>query len=170
MERIFRSVDITTINENFIKIIGKDAMLITAGNINSFNTMTASWGGMGYIWKRPVAFIFIRPQRYTYQFAEKNSYFTISFFEPRFKKILDYCGAVTGKTVDKMIKTGLKPVETEFGNVYFRQSRLVMECKKIYYDDIIPEHFIDQNIQKNYPLNDYHRMYIGEIINSWVGE
>ena len=27
--------------------------------------MTASWGGMGILWNKPVVFVFIRPQRFT---------------------------------------------------------------------------------------------------------
>ena len=55
-------------------------MLVTAGDESSYNTMTASWGGMGYIWERPSTFIFIRDTRYTYQFLQQHESFTLSFF------------------------------------------------------------------------------------------
>ena len=152
------------IHENAIKIVGLDSMLITAGKKDHFNTMTAGWGGLGFLWKKPVAFIFIRPQRYTYEFVEKNEDFTLCFFEPKYDSILDYCGNHSGRDTDKMKVTGLTPLETERGNIVYSQARLVLECKKWYYDDIDPEHFVDPNIKKMYPINDFHRMYFGEIL------
>jgi len=62
----FKKIEPTAISGNLIKKIGHEWMLITAGNSTDFNTMTASWGGMGFLWNKPVAFIFIRPQRFTY--------------------------------------------------------------------------------------------------------
>ena len=76
----FEKVDVNTLTENPFKIIGIDWMLVTAGNINDYNTMTAAWGGLGFLWQKNVAICYIRPQRYTYQFAEKNEYFTLTFF------------------------------------------------------------------------------------------
>ncbi len=140
-------------------------MLITAGNIKSFNTMTASWGGLGVLWNKNVAFIFIRPQRYTYGFAERSGFFTLSFFGEEYRDALNFCGSHSGRDVNKMEHTGLIPVETDRGNVYFSQARTVMECRKLYAGDILPEQFIDRALEKKiYPSKDYHRFYIGEIV------
>ena len=155
------------LHENAIKIVGLDSMLITAGKKDHFNTMTAAWGGLGFLWKKPVAFIFIRPQRYTYEFVEKYEDFTLCFFEPKYDSILDYCGNHSGRDTDKMKVTGLEPLETERGNIVFKQARLAMECRKWYFDDLKPEHFLDPGIKKMYPINDFHRMYFGEIVNCW---
>jgi flavin reductase (DIM6/NTAB) family NADH-FMN oxidoreductase RutF len=168
MEPIFEKITPENISENAIKLIGYDWMLITAGSVKHFNTMTAAWGGLGFLWKKPVAYIFIRPTRLTYEFIEANDFFTICFFEERYRKILNYCGAVSGREIDKTIKTGLKPAITELGNVYFNQARLVFECKKIYHHDINPGNFMDKSIDNNYPLKDYHCMYIGEIVNCFI--
>jgi flavin reductase (DIM6/NTAB) family NADH-FMN oxidoreductase RutF len=168
MEGKFIKTDPLSLQENAIKIIGIDSMLITAGTKSSFNTMTAAWAGLGYLWKKPVSFIFIRPQRYTYQFVEKNEYYTLSFFEERQQKILEYCGNVSGRDVDKTIKTGLIPLETELGNIYFDQARLVFECRKLYFQDMNPDNFVEKNIIKMYPTHDFHRMYVGEITGCWI--
>lgn len=170
MEKEFKTINPEIIQENFIKLIGKDWMLITAGSTKSFNTMTAAWGGIGFLWKKPVVFCFIRPTRYTYGFTEKNEYFTLSFFQEEHRDILNYCGTKSGRDVDKVKETGLLPRETSSGNIYFEQARLVLECKKIYAEDITPAKFIDKAIDKNYPLKDYHRMYIGEIIQCFKQE
>ena len=164
LEKYFDSKAVTEISENAIKIVGLDSMLITAGKKDDFNTMTAAWGGLGYLWKKPVAFIFIRPQRYTFQFVEKNEDFTLCFFEPRYENVLEYCGNHSGRDTDKLKFTGLSPIETDRGNIVFSQARLILECRKWYSDDLKPEHFLDPKIKKIYPIGDYHRMYIGEII------
>jgi flavin reductase (DIM6/NTAB) family NADH-FMN oxidoreductase RutF len=165
---MFISTDVNKIQENVFDLIGNQWMLITAGNEDKFNTMTASWGGLGFLWNVPVSYIFIRPQRFTYQFVEASEYFTLCFFEPEYKKILSYCGSRSGKDEDKVKACGLIPEITAHGSVYFEQAKLVLECRKLYHTDIDPSNFTEQSIQRNYPLKDYHRMYIGKIINCMV--
>lgn len=74
-----KSIAIKDLSENFFEVIGKEWMLVTAGSKEHFNTMTASWGGIGWLWNKPVVFVFIRSERYTYEFMEENEYFTLSF-------------------------------------------------------------------------------------------
>ena len=100
----FKSVEVTEINENFIKNIGSEWMLITAGNKEKYNMMTASWGFAGVMWGFPAVIAAIRPQRYTIEFAEKEKYFTLSFYGED-KKIHAVCGKESGREVDKTAKT-----------------------------------------------------------------
>jgi flavin reductase (DIM6/NTAB) family NADH-FMN oxidoreductase RutF len=150
------------ITDNSIKLIGKDWMLVTAGTEASFNTMTAAWGGLGVLWEKEICFCVIRPTRYTYAFMEKSEGFTLSFFEERYRDVLTYCGTKSGKDVNKVAQTGLTPV-FDNGAIYFSEARLVMVCRKIYTQDIVPDNFLDPGIDKFYPAKDYHRMYVGEI-------
>ncbi len=169
MESIFKKVSIKSLNENYLKILNEDWGLVTAGNIESFNTMTISWGTFGVLWNRPVFFCFVRPQRFTYEFINTNHYYTLSFFTDQYKDALDFCGNHSGREFDKMKSTELVPVSTDIGNVIFEQTRLAFECKKIYTDDIKPENLLDPNILKaTYPNKDYHRMFVGEIVNCFV--
>ena len=92
----------TLANENAFDLIGKEWMLVTAGNKEKFNTMTASWGGIGWLWNRPVAFVFIRPERYTHDFIERESRLTLSFYKEEFRGILHFCGTKSGRDVDKV--------------------------------------------------------------------
>lgn len=161
----FNKIEPTAISGNLIKKIGHEWMLITAGNSADFNTMTASWGGMGFLWNKPVAFIFIRPQRFTYKFAEKNLFFTLHFFEEEHREILNFCGSKSGRDVDKIARTGLKVFNSPNNNIYFVQSYLQMECRKLYFDDINPANFLDEKLIRNYPKNDFHRLYVGEIVD-----
>lgn len=165
---IFQPVEPANISDNYIRLIGKDWMLVTAGRKEGFNTMTASWGGVGFLWNKPVVFIFIRPQRYTFGFLEKEAGFTLSFFGEEYRAALQLCGSVSGRDVNKPEKTGLTFRVTENGNVFFREARLVLECKKLYNDFIKPEYFIETGLDtKWYPEKDYHKVYVAEIVNAW---
>ncbi len=152
------------IRDNVFKLIGSDWMLITAGTRDFFNMMTASWGGLGVLWNKNIAICFIRPQRYTYDFMERSEHFTLSFFGEAYREALNLCGSKSGRQVDKAAATGLTAVVGETGAVYFAEARLVLECRKIYFQDLDPTHFLDLSIHKNYPSRDYHRMYLGEIV------
>ena len=156
------------IDENFIDLIGKQWMLVTAGNISAFNSLTASWGGIGMLWNWPIAFVFIRPQRYTYGFTESNSHFTLCFFEKTHKTALTYFGTHSGRDSNKAADTGLSPKETESRNIYYDEAKLVIECEKIYFHDLDPGNFSNSLINRNYPNKDYHRMYVGKIVNCFL--
>lgn len=160
----FKIVPPEAINDNVFGLIGNDWMLITAGEVKSFNMMTANWGGFGILWGKKICFCVIRPQRYTYKFMENFSSFTLSFFGKEYKDVLNFCGTTSGRDVDKVKKTGLTPVAGSSGTVFFKEARLVLICRKIYFQDINQLNFIDPQIHENYPHKDYHRMYIGEVI------
>jgi flavin reductase (DIM6/NTAB) family NADH-FMN oxidoreductase RutF len=158
----FKETKPELLTDNPFKLIGTDWMLITAGTPESFNTMTASWGGLGILWERKVATCYIRPTRYTYELIERSQHFTLSFFNETFRKALTYCGTHSGRNVNKIKEAGITPMK-EKAFVYFEEARLVLACRKLYYQDIGPERFLDPTIESMYPQKDYHRMYIGEI-------
>lgn len=146
-----------------VSLINDGWGLITAGDKDGYNTMTASWGALGELWNKDAAFIFVRPQRYTREFIENSEYFSFSFFNDKYKTALRFCGANSGRDVDKSKETGLIPV-FDNSTTYFEQAEFVIICKKIAFQDIDPSGFIDKSIDKNYADADYHRMYVGEII------
>jgi flavin reductase (DIM6/NTAB) family NADH-FMN oxidoreductase RutF len=148
-------------------------MLITAGGAaadkSSWNTMTASWGGLGVLWGLDVAFMFIRPSRHTFHFANGSPLFTLSFFDPSRKKALDICGAVSGRDADKAAEAGLTPILFDkgpaAGAIGFEEAQEIIVCRKLYTHDFDPLKFLDPpRIEKAYNGRDYHRMFIGEIL------
>ncbi|MCB9017252.1 MAG: flavin reductase [Paludibacteraceae bacterium] len=160
----FKSIDPKSITENAIKLIGEKWMLITAGKAESFNTMTASWGTIGFLWGKPVVYVYVRPQRYTFEFIEKQNEFTLSFFPQEYKKALNICGSTSGRDGNKVEKAGISPIFTEKGNVSFREANLVLECRKLYSEYLKPEAFTDQSlIAQWYKSNDFHKLYVAEI-------
>ncbi len=168
MSTEFKSVSTETIQENPFKVIGKEWMLVTAGTLENWNTMTAAWGGLGFLWNRDVSYCFVRPNRYTYGFMEKAEHYTLSFYPEKYRDALNYCGTYSGRDVDKAKETGLVPMEFAGKTVAFEQARLVLVCRKIYADDMKPKLFLDEKIDKLYPEKQYHRMYIGEITDCLV--
>ena len=160
-------INIKDLQENAVSMFDDKWCLITAGTKESYNTMTASWGAMGELWNKDVCFIFIRPQRYTLEFTEREEYFTLSFFSEDYKKALAFCGRNSGRDCDKAKETGLTPMEID-GSMSFEESETVIVCKKLFYQDIDPDGFVDKTIDDVcYPEKDYHRMYVGEVVGCY---
>ena len=166
----FKRITAEELAENPFKLIGKDWMLITAGDKENFNTMTASWGGVGIMWGKPVATAYIRPQRYTFEFIEKGDYYTQSFFDEEYRDALKFCGSKSGRDYDKVKETGLTPViDDETGAVYFKEAKVVFICKKMYSQFLKEESALTEEVTKWYK-GDYHKMYMSEIVSVLVKE
>ena len=141
-------------------------LLLTAGDFaaHAYNTMTISWGSLGTMWNKPFVQVVVRPTRYTYSFMERYPTFTLTAFPSQFKDALDLLGSKSGRDGDKIKASGLTPVASNHvAAPNFAEAELVLECKKIYFDDYEPAHFLANYIQKNY-TNDFHRVYFGEIL------
>jgi len=136
MDHSFQALQLESISDNVFKLIEQDWMLITAGPPTHHNTMTANWGGLGNLWNRKVSFCFVRPQRYTYQFLEESPTFSLAFFAERYRPALELCGSRSGREINKAAASGLTPIEVTPGITSFAEARLVLECKKIYFQDI----------------------------------
>lgn len=158
-----KEINIRDINENPVSLIADGWGLVTAGSKEKFNTMTVSWGAVGEIWGKDAVFIFIRPQRYTYEFLEKEDIFTLSFYGDKFKKALGICGSKSGRDIDKAAECGLTPIFTD-GGVTFEQAKYTIVCRKMASQFMNPEGFEDPAIENNYANKDYHKVYIGEIL------
>jgi flavin reductase (DIM6/NTAB) family NADH-FMN oxidoreductase RutF len=142
-------------------------MLLTAGRFEpgKYNAMTVSWGAVGVIWGKPLAMVVVRPQRHTYRFMEEHEHFTLCGFPEMHRQALNLLGSVSGRDRDKIKASGLTPMAaTRVRAPAYEEARLVLECRKIYFDDLKPEHFLAPEISGNYPTRDYHRMYFGEIL------
>lgn len=163
----FKRIDIRQIKESAVHMIADDWALVTAGTQDGFNTMTVSWGGLGEIWGKDAAFIFIRPQRYTFGFLEENDRFTISFFGSAQRKALALCGSKSGRDTDKVAEAGLTPV-FDGETTYFAEATLVLKCRKMAKYDLTPDGFLDDGIEANYNGAGYHRMFIAEIEEALV--
>jgi flavin reductase (DIM6/NTAB) family NADH-FMN oxidoreductase RutF len=132
--------------------------------------MTASWGGLGVMWGKPVAVAVIRPQRYTKEFVDSEELFTLSFYPDDKKSALSYCGANSGRGMakgEKAANAGLTPLSLD-GTAAFEEAELILVCKKLYENPIDPNGFADKElIDKWYPSKDFHQAYVAEIIAAY---
>jgi len=167
---MMKRIDVKDLKENVFSLIGDEWMLITAGTAACCNTMTASWGGLGILWGEPAATVYIRPQRYTKEFVDREHYFTLSFFDPEYKKELAVCGAKSGRELDKVKECGFTVACGEGGAPYFEQARLVLVCQKVYAQDMDANAMPEVVKEKWYPNRDYHTMYLGRIVEAYTKE
>ncbi|MBQ7828028.1 MAG: flavin reductase [Clostridia bacterium] len=161
---VFNEIKPTELSENVFSEIGNRWMLLTAydpanGRVNA---MTASWGGMGVLWNRPVLFAFVRPQRYTYGLLNHSDVCSACFLEDGHRPALQICGTKSGRDTDKIAESGLTPVELD-GVWGFAEAIRVMKLKKLFVADMEKDHFIDPTLLKNYSAEDYHRVFVYEI-------
>ena len=159
----------TFLQQNFqgnpFEMLDKEWMLVTAGAIGDYNTMTASWGGFGFIWNKPVMMTVVRLSRYTLEFMEKYDYFTCSFYPEKYREALNICGEKSGRDVDKAKETGLTPVAVPgLAAVTFNEARLTLVMRKLLHQDLSEQAYTDREVYSgNYPDGDIHRMFIGAI-------
>ena len=158
----FENIPVESLEINPFERIGKNWMLITAKKGDQVNTMTASWGGLGTMWNKNVAFIVVRPQRYTKEFIDASSTFSLSFFDKKYVKELAYCGKFSGRDENKIEKCNFT-VGEEKNTPYIEQANLVMICKKIFVQPYTADSFLDSHIKKLNKKKDFHTLYIAEI-------
>lgn len=166
----FKEIGIEEWKENACKAIGKDWMLVAAAKDGETNAMTASWGGLGVMWGKNAAYIFIRPQRYTKEFIDGSDTLSLTFYDEKYRDTLSYMGKVSGRDEQKIAEAGLN-VCMEGDTPYFKEAKTVLLCRKMYAQQLQPECFIDKEADtKWYPQKDYHTMYVCEITKVLVKE
>ncbi|MBO7402204.1 MAG: flavin reductase [Lachnospiraceae bacterium] len=148
---------------DILKVFDKQWALLTAGKQDSFNTMTISWGGLGTLWNKPVATVYVRTSRYTHDFMDSNDYFTVSFYPEEFKKQLGVLGSKSGRDMDKMNGSGLTPVAAG-ESVSFSEAEVTLVCKKLFRQELKVENMPAEVAKAMYDGQAPHDMYIGEIV------
>ncbi len=166
-----REVNVNEYIEKPINLWAKKWLALTSGDINDYNAMTVAWGSIGTMWNKPFAQVVVRPCRYTYGFMEKYSTFTLCSFPEKYKDALKLIGTKSGRDGDKIKETGLTIMESNVvESPCFKEADLIIECKKMYYQDMDSKAFLDEKIHDQYPMKDYHRIYFGEIVRICVSE
>ena len=141
-----------------------DWALVTAGTQGDYNTMTIGWGGLGTLWSRPAATVYVKRNRYTHAFLEKNDWFTVSFFPAEYKKALGYLGSHSGREGDKVAASGLTPVYLD-NAVTFQEASVTLLCRKIYSHDFDVSAVPADIQQSYYETEPPHTIYIGEVVD-----
>lgn len=150
-------------NVNVLEIFNDEWALVTAGTEGNYNTMTISWGGMGTLWGKPVATVYVKPIRYTHRFLDENEYFTVSFYPEQYKKALGTLGTLSGRDGDKVAASGLTPVYLDRA-VTFKEATTTLICKKIYRQDMDTAAMPQDVVNTYYTTEAPHTIFIGEVI------
>lgn len=165
-----REIKPTEISANPVQLIARDWMLVTAGTVDDFNMMTASWGMIGEMWGLDVVETVIRPQRYTDEFVRNSGAFTLSFFPDSMRRLLSVMGTKSGREIDKMHFPGLEVMTTPSGGLTFKGAKLVIEAETVYEDTFRPDGFKDKSLIDKWYDGDFHHRYIGRITHVWVND
>ena len=173
---MLREIPYTEVTLNPFTAFDDDWMALSAGTKeNGYNSMTVSWGQLGTVWGEkgrqfPVAVCYVRPQRYTKQFMDREPLFTLSWFGDTQRKALGILGTKSGRDCDKIAESGLTPVFAD-GTVGFEEAKLVFVCRKLFRSPVLESQFIDPAVVAyEYPEKDFHDLYIGEIVKVYKGE
>lgn len=150
---------------NSFSIFERKWALLTAGSPDHFNPMTVSWGGLGTLWGKPVATVYVRHNRHTYQFMEEGEYFTLSFYGEEYRNMLTFMGTKSGRDYDKVKETGLTPVTASKDAVTFREAEVTLVCKKLYGQDLDGAAMPKDIYESCYKGDSMHKMYIAEVID-----
>ena len=143
----------------------KGAFLTVQGNGN-VNTMTISWGFIGFMWAKPHFITVVRPQRYTGQILRDADSFTISIpFDDQLKEELVVCGTKSGRNIDKSSVVQFIPAKTVVSPIV-AGCGLYYECK-INLRQQMDGSFMLPEIARQFYKDDFHIMYFGEITDCY---
>ncbi len=153
--------------EKALELLKKGGFMTTKAD-GKINTMTIGWGSLGYAWREPFFMVMVRPSRLTFEMIEKSGEFTVSL-PYEMKKELMFCGTKSGHNTNKFSELGLKTVESkEVSPPLIDCEGLHYECKVIYKQKMNPE-FLENAIDEScYPKKDYHTLYFGKIVKSYI--
>lgn len=170
---MMKEIKISQVRDNLVKLISKDWMLVTAGTIDNYNMMTASWGLMGEMWNHDVAVAAVRSEHRTREFIDREGRFTLTFFPPEMTRALEHMGGMSGHNVEKMDYGQLRAEELPTGQVTFSGARLVVECDVVYRDTIDPTRFADGDMAAQWYApgsGGMHELYFGKIVRVWSAD
>ena len=164
---MFREISPFDITGNVFDKIFNNKVLLTVKNGDRVNSMTISWGALGYLWKKPTATMYIRPQRYTFELLKDCEYYTLSFMSPKYEEQINYMGRHSGRDGDKYAAAGLEAVQ-DGDFAYIAEADEVLFCRKMY-DHVVDiseasEYMQDTLANDMYPQHDNHHMIFGEIL------
>jgi len=172
-EQLFLKIDAEQLKDNVFKLVGKDWTCITAGNDSLFNSMTASFGGWGILFNKPVTWCILRANRYTLELIRKEKKYTMCYFDDKYKNELLLFGSKSGRNSNKMKETKLTAIKTPEGNIAYKEARLIIECKLSQITTVKPEDFYSEDAKKFIveacnELKDCHKLVFGEITAIWI--
>jgi flavin reductase (DIM6/NTAB) family NADH-FMN oxidoreductase RutF len=172
-DQLFKQVSPEEICDNVFTLVGKVFPVITGGKEDHYNSMTASGGGLGMLFKKPTTWCILRADRYTLEMIQKEQTYTMSYFPNEYKEQILFLGSKSGRDSEKMKEVELTSVQTPSGDMSFKEARLIVECKLTQITTANPNDFYTQEakdyINEAYKEGNVYRKYVfGEITHVWV--
>ena len=167
MDKDFSEISHQNFHSKSFELWDKTWLLLTSGDFgkSDFNSMTVAWGGIGMMWNKPMVIVVVRPTRHTFKFINSYDTFSLCVFAEQYRSALNLLGSKSGRDGDKIKASGLTPIaSSSIAAPIYMEAELVLECRKMYWEDLNPQHFLLPEIDKNYAKKDYHRMVMGEIV------
>jgi flavin reductase (DIM6/NTAB) family NADH-FMN oxidoreductase RutF len=160
-------VDLKTLTPEVFSVFGENNALLTAGDRTACNTMTIGWCGLGRVWNLPACTVFVRPERYTYRFMQRQDYFSVCVLPPANRDTMKFCGTKSGRDVDKFQACGLTVQYGAGDTPFIAEAEWALVCKKCYAQDLKPECVLDDLVNRFYRGEGWHRMYLGEVLEAY---
>jgi flavin reductase (DIM6/NTAB) family NADH-FMN oxidoreductase RutF len=172
-DQLFKQISPEEVSDNVFTLVGKIFPVITAGKQDRFNSMTASGGGLGILFKKPTTWCILRADRFTLEMIQKEQTYTMSYFPNEYREQIVFLGSKSGRDTEKMKEVELTVIQTPSGNISFKEARLIFECKLTEVTTANPDDFYSQEarefINEAYKdPNDYRKHVFGEITHVWV--
>ncbi|MDR0322619.1 MAG: flavin reductase [Treponema sp.] len=172
-DKLFNEISPEDISDDIFTLVGKDYFAVTAGREQKYNSMICSGGGMGLLFRKPVAWCVFQQTRYTLELLMKEQSFSISYFPDEYKKQMMFLASKTGRDSNKMKEVELKSIKTPFGNISFEEARLILECRLLQVTTPNPDDFYTEEakdwINEMYKDPNEVRKYVfGEITHVWI--
>ncbi|MDR1653050.1 MAG: flavin reductase family protein [Prevotellaceae bacterium] len=172
-DELFTEVQPEDIADNPVKLALTDNIVITAGRAAHYNSMVAADGGTGVLMGKPVTFCGLRGSRYTLEVLLRDSVYTFSIFDERFRCDFMKFGDKSGRDSQKMTETALTAVSTPSGLVTFKEARLVIECQLAQTHTINPDEVYAQAnrqffVDAHKEVGSWHKIVFGDIKHVWV--
>lgn len=167
---MMKRIDAAALAVRPFHLLDKEWALLVGGRERP-NPMTVSWGGLGTLWNRPVATVYVRPTRHTWGLLNEHPEFTLNVLPADRRPALELCGTKSGRDLDKWAAAGLAPEASEAVAVpRVAGARLAFECRVLATFEVDPARFLDPTIEKLYAAKDYHRVFLGEVVAAWADE
>ncbi len=171
--QLFKKISAGDMNDNVFTLVGNDFFIATAGEKDHHNSMVASGGGFGVLFKKPVSWCIFRSDRYTLEMIQKKHTYTLSYFPDEYREQMMFLGSKSGRDSEKMKETELTCIETPSQNMSFEEARLIFECNLVQITTPDPDDFYSREtkayINEAYKEpNDHRKFVIGEITNIWI--
>jgi len=165
----YQNIKYNELSKEMFEQLEKGAFLTTKVG-EKVNTMTIAWGGISYVWNRKVFIAYVRYTRDTYQMLENGQEFTINVpLTNNLRKELGFCGTKSGRDYDKIKECDLTMIDgRSIETPIIKECDLHYECKVIYKQAMEPGMIPNDVKERFYKGNDFHVIYYGEIIDSYL--